>query len=96
MKKPLNLYLSMSDDAEESFDNQCDELRKCVLAFFKVYEKFLKSLYKNEPKAKVTCYDIVRRLTPSFCERIRKNPKLFVKSTNYYIADYAKSLISAN
>lgn len=96
VKKPLNLYLSMPDNTEESFDNQCDELRKCVLAFFKAFEKFLKSLYKKEPNAKITCSDIVRRLTPSFCERIRKNPKLFVKSTNYYIADYAKSLISAN
>lgn len=96
MKKPLNLYLSMSDVAEKSFDNQCDELRKCVLAFFKFYEKFLKSLYKKEPNAKITCSDIVRRLAPAFCERIRKNPELFLKSENYYIADYAKSLIPAN
>jgi len=96
MKKPLNLYLSMSDNAEETFDNQCDELRKCVLAFFKFYEKFLKSLYKKEPNAKITCSGIARRLAPAFCERIRKNPELFLKSENYYIADYAKSLISAN
>ena len=96
MKKPLNLYLCMSDVAEKSFDNQCDELRKCVLAFFKFYEKFLKSLYKKEPNAKITCSGIVRRLAPAFCERIRKNPELFLKSENYYIADYAKSLIPAN
>lgn len=92
----VDVEISFSSNNDKRLEEKYQRIKSDMLALCDVYEKFLKSLYKNEPKAKVTCYDIVRRLTPSFCERIRKNPKLFVKSTNYYIADYAKSLISAN
>lgn len=92
-KKPLKISLCISDEAEVSFESQCKILKDQVISFLNAYEKFLKKLYKNEPNVKITCSNIVRKIAPAYCERIRKEPQLFLNSPIDIVADYAKDLI---
>lgn len=78
---------------DDNKDEKFKKIKADLLDFCDSYAKFLKKLYKRESRTKITCYDIAQRLATAYCERIRKNPKLFIDSPMDLVANYARSLL---